>query len=203
MGRRAPPGGRSRLSTPQAPQLLKAQLKKSPAEEGSRNQLRAHQSGSLGARSPYPRSPRCSLTHAKCLLAHSDPAGAGIRPKTYIQTCTHKTHVQKQRTLSIHAQVPAEALEAWWVGLGVRTTRPRISFRPYPYRSSVPIPACSQAPCVPAVRRRLSTPGLAPYLPDSRWLRVGPWRAAGQVGTGFRATALGRLTRARRGRKIR
>lgn len=66
-----------------------------------------------------------------------------------------------------------------WVGLGVRTTRPRISFRPYPCRSSIPIPACSQPPCVPAVRRRLSTPGLAPYLLDSRWLRVGPWRAAG------------------------
>lgn len=90
------------------------------------------------------------------------------------------------------------------VGLGVRTTGPRISYGPYPHSSGVPVPACSQAPCVPELRRRLSTPGRAPYLPDSQRLRLGPWWTVWAVqylvrSNSLRWTSLG----ARRGQKTR
>lgn len=66
------------------------------------------------------------------------------------------------------------------MGIAVRNPGPQ-TFRSYPHTSCVPVPAGSQASCAPALRRRLSTLGRAPYLRDSQRPRARPWRVAGTL----------------------
>ena len=136
-----------------APQLLKAQLKKSPAEEGAGISSAHIKAGASDSPQPLPKKPSVLADTLKVPFAHSDSAGAGIRPKTYIQTCTHKTHVQKQKDAWIHAQVPAEALEArcgWDWGCAPQD----------PESPSAPTPTARASPSLP-VLRHLASPRCA------------------------------------------
>lgn len=84
--------------SPPVLQLLKAQLKKSPAEEGA-GISSGHIKGLVSDCSPYLRSLWGNT--CKVLFVCSASGGASIRPKTHTQTCTGKTHVHRQKGVLI------------------------------------------------------------------------------------------------------